>query len=401
MLKILHTSDWHLGKKLFKRERHEEQEIFLNTIRQKIKDENISILIIAGDIFDSPIPPTKSLRLFFEFLGFLESDDNSLEHIFAIGGNHDNGALLESPRPFLNPDFFKIVGTMDHEEYRNYGLVTKEGVLLCGLPFFRPRDLFRLEIPQAPSFDSLQEDLLYRLQWWLENLKKSFNCPDAPSILIGHHLFGSFQVSGSELGVGLSGLETLPLSYFSDWDILALGHIHKPQCVKKEGPSAYYSGSPYPLRFSESNEKKMLLYTWQESEGWSIEWQDIPIIRPLLRLKGTESELIQMAKDLTPQGVLSPFVEITLNEADLSPAKIEELRTHFLEFNFEVINIFSKSELRFEKESEHGEHIQNLSTEELFQLFLKEYDLAKEEEKNLLDSFTELQEVLRDSDALS
>ena len=145
----------------------------------------------------------------------------------------------------------------------------------------------------------------------------------------------------------------------------------------------------------------MLLYTWQENEGWTIEWQDIPIIRPLLRLKGTESELIQMAKDLTPQGVLSPFVEITLNEADLSPAKIEELRTHFLKFNFEVINIFSKSELRFEEESEHGEHIQNLSTEELFQLFLKEYDLAKEEEKNLLDSFTELQEVLRDSDALS
>ncbi len=401
MLKILHTSDWHLGKKLYKRERHEEHILFLEHLIKTLKDQEIDILIIAGDIFDSPTPPTKSLTLFYTFLGNLQKEVPNLSKVFAIGGNHDNGPLLEAPRPFLDETFFKIIGTYNNEDINTYREVFTsddgESILIGTLPFFRPRELYSMDLNLEKSFETLQEELLYRLEKWCLQLRGK---EKIPSFLIGHHLFGSYHLSGSELGVGLSGLDTIPLSLFENWDNLVLGHIHKPQLVKREKPTAIYSGSPIPLRFSEDNKKKMVIYT-VDKELINYEWVDIPSFRPLIRAQFEIDQLDKELSKLEITGKLPPFLELhILKSPGLSNPKIEEIRLKVQEKGFELINLYSGHE---DLEIEQGaqKEIQNLSLKELFSLYLQEYEIQEKERKQLKTAFDELQDIMENPNAPS
>ena len=97
--KIFHSSDWHLGKRLYKSERLDEQKLFLSGLLEEIKTKEIDLLLIAGDIFDTPFPPTEALRLYFEFLRKI--CDETKAQVVLIAGNHDSGRFLEAPVPFL------------------------------------------------------------------------------------------------------------------------------------------------------------------------------------------------------------------------------------------------------------------------------------------------------------
>lgn len=401
MLKILHTSDWHLGKKLYKKERHEEHTHFFDYLIRYLNEETVDVLTIAGDIFDSPTPPTKAISLFYQFLSRLETQVPSLKKVLAIGGNHDNGPLLEAPRPFLNEEFFKVIGTYEKPSLSDYREVivadNSQEVLLAALPFFRPRELFALEIPDLPPFETLQDELLYRLKYWCDQLRGNETCP---SFLIGHHLFGSYHLSGSELGVGLSGLDTLPLSLFSNWDNLILGHIHKPQVVKKSEPTAIYSGSPIPLRFSEENHKKMVLYKVEENKV-DYTWVEIPVFRSLLRLQLKSEELEEVLSKNKILGTLPPYLELQLTDPKpLSNQAMDELRALTQSLGVELINLFTgtPSEVATQKEMPS---IQELSVNELFQQYLKEYELEDEQRDRLTGAFLELQDIVENPHASS
>ena len=97
--KILHTSDWHLGKKLFKRSRIEEQRLFLNWLFETVKSQEIDFLVIAGDIFDTPTPPNEALELYFDFLEIVSKETEA--HIIIISGNHDSANFIQAPSKIL------------------------------------------------------------------------------------------------------------------------------------------------------------------------------------------------------------------------------------------------------------------------------------------------------------
>jgi exonuclease SbcD len=270
-VRILHTSDWHLGKKLYKKERVEEHQLFLQWLLEQIPANKIEVLVIAGDVFDTPIPTTTSLTLFFKFLKDLESysEDKGgpLKKVLILAGNHDSAKLLESPRPFLNQKFIKVVGSLrapDSLEEKDilawqhqYGeriIKDNKEYFFCLLPFFRTREILdnpwlKLELENKSKLEkeeiSIDETLLLSLELFLKNLtpsKENIQL-NQKKILIGHHLFGSFISAGSEQSVALSGLDSLPLTTFQNWDLLLLGHIHKYQVVRKD-PPAIYCGSP-------------------------------------------------------------------------------------------------------------------------------------------------------------
>lgn len=412
-MRILHTSDWHLGKKLYKKERVEEHELFLNWLVTKVKEENIDVLVIAGDVFDTPIPTTTALTQFFKFLKELESlsldQGGTLKKVLILAGNHDSAKLLESPCPFLNSDFIKVVGTFkgpaslsenDIRTWKNQHIVKIEedrnefSFLL--MPFFRTREILdnpwlQETLEKAESSPSIDETLMISLELLLEKLKG--NKSDTRKILLGHHLFGSFLSAGSEQSVALSGLDSLPLRLFQDWDLLLLGHIHKFQVIRNE-PPAIYCGSPIPMRFSESNEKYVVIADW---ENYHFKWNkhQIPVFRPLIRIQ-TDSEnfkkdiIKELEKFPTKEGPLAAYLEILLKGHNYRV--LEEIREFISDLPVDLINYYG--EQIEEVEDFSGVNMATLTgktTVELFELYLEKFQFESEEEKSeIIKTFGQL-----------
>ncbi|MCF8060241.1 MAG: exonuclease subunit SbcD [Bacteriovoracaceae bacterium] len=412
-MRILHTSDWHLGKKLFKKERLPEQILFLNWLLEVIKTKRPNVLVIAGDVFDTPIPTTESLSTFFQFLkdleGYSEKNGGSLKKVLVLAGNHDSAKLLESPRPFLNHDFCKIVGLLEGpkdttlegiEKWRNkFSITIKEDqkiIQFCLLPFFRTREI--LDNPWIKNESKLHDEeiILTALRHWLENLVRE---ETTDKVLIGHHLYGSFLASGSEQGVGLSGLDSIPLRIFPDWKLLLLGHIHKSQILRKD-PPAVYCGSPLPLRFSESNEK--FVYFYEDNSDYAPEDISIPCFRPLLRVTTNELEFQQdiLAEyKKYPQGEhsLGCYLELTVQQKAPNRELLEDIRNFLKDFPIDLINFYAliKEDLAEEKKI-NIQTINQSNTQELFSLYLNEHDLSDDQKKILKNSFSSLIQEQRD-----
>ena len=100
MIKLLHTSDWHLGQTFFEFERKGEHVVFLDWLKGQVKENGMDLLLIAGDIFDSPNPSAESQRLYYSFLRDITAQNPQLQ-IIIIAGNHDSAARLEAPNPLL------------------------------------------------------------------------------------------------------------------------------------------------------------------------------------------------------------------------------------------------------------------------------------------------------------
>lgn len=410
-MRVLHTSDWHLGKKLYKKDRMPEHELFLSWLTKTVKDEAIEVLVIAGDVFDTPIPTTESLTVFFKFLKSLEDlREHSLKRVYVLAGNHDSARLLESPRPFLDSDFIKVIGTLnppqsleaqDLKDWRTrYKDTLEDGGVshnFCILPFFRTREI--LAMPWVESLkeenpEISQEDLILKsLECWKDKLLGE-NAEEENNVLISHHVFGSFMASGSEQGVALSGIDSLPLSLFQDFNLLLLGHIHKKQILRNE-PPALYCGSPIPLRFSESNKKSVFICV-SKKQDWDIQDIEIPIFRPLIRLETTyenyrEAIKEELAKYQTLENPLKAYLELTIKMESPTSGLLEEIRDYIEDFPLELVNYFTT----IEKAEDSGPKmnittITNKSTEELFDLYLGTFELSDDKKSLLKTSFNEL-----------
>ena len=420
MIKVLHTSDWHLGKKLYKKERWPEQERFLSWLVKTISEEKVCILIIAGDIFDTPMPPTYALKGLFNFYKEIESIP-TLKKVVVIGGSHDSGKLIEAPIPLLE-EKFHILGrpcpyphdsSEDNSKDKlqeqaawieNHKITFHESQLspvkinIALFPFFRSSDILVKDLRQR---DDLPPDqmLLESIKNWLRNwnLTKEDN---EFNIFVGHHLFGSFFESGSEQGVGLSGLATVPLNIFSDWDLLCLGHIHKPQCLKKEMPQAFYSGSPIPMRFSEKEEKSVLLY--EINDEIKVEKKVIPAFRPLIQLESKQETWLEDLKEQInqydkEQSPLAPFLELTLRFDTPNPSYIDVIRAELANMDIELLNYYQiiNQDLTLKKEVSIDAHkIKSSHIDELFELYLQEQNIDKEHQREVKETYLTLMDEI-------
>jgi exonuclease SbcD len=251
--KILHTSDWHLGKKLFKKDRIEEQKLFINWLIQYIHLEKIDLLIIAGDIFDSPNPPHHAIQLYFDFIQSL----GTLEHtqILIIGGNHDSAQFLEAPAKILKRFNTHIISHLKADWSEHYFEFSRNNIRIgvSALPYFRNYEIEKWINNNQNLLNQENHivDVLDKFNQHQANLNKDTHL----KVFLSHHIFMGFENSGSEQSISLSGISSIPLQLYANYDYLALGHIHKHQLIKNEKPTAIYPGSPLPFRFSETMKK--------------------------------------------------------------------------------------------------------------------------------------------------
>jgi exonuclease SbcD len=324
MIKLLHTGDWHLGKKLFKKDRLPEQELFLEWLVKQIKGHDVHYLLMSGDIFDSPNPPHQALKLFFDFIIKLSQETNCTSY-FLIG-NHDSPYFLNSFKPLLLSYRVHLITNMNEDFSKNHFLLNNSIELKC-MPYFRNHEIYNW-LPQEHSFEQKLDRFISHQEF-----------PNAQfQILLAHHMFGIAEAAGSEQVIALSGIDHFPLAQFSRFHYLALGHIHKYFKMNYQDSVSVYPGSPLPLRFSESNQKYFQLIVCQNNKLESLK-VEIPHFRRLLSFRGKIDQVLKEIEEMPiAEDYLTPWAEVKIELNDIEVGLFDKIAKKLSQKDIDLIS---------------------------------------------------------------
>ena len=292
-MKILHTSDWHVGKVLKGRDRYDEHVAVLGSIVQTARDEDVDVVLIAGDLFETTAPTAKSQGLVMRTLLALREDRRL---VVAIAGNHDNQNLLGSVyRPVLGHLGLHVLGLPRRPgEGGTISLRARGGQVakVAALPFLSHRYAVRAAEVLLHDFSEYSLDYARQVAAMVALLTEGFT-GDAVNIVMTHATLLGGQRGGGERDVQTSLGYELPASMFPPTvHYVALGHLHR--CQEIPGPCPiFYSGSPLAIDFGEQdNTPSVLIVTAEPSVR--ADARPVPVTggRPLRTLHGTLDEVI-------------------------------------------------------------------------------------------------------------
>ena len=254
-MRLLHTSDWHLGQSLHQYDRTYEHERFLAWLLDTLVAEAVDVLLIAGDVFDNSNPSAAAQSLLYRFLTEARQRVPHL-NVVMTAGNHDSPGRLEAPAPFLTLFDAHVVGQVsrpkDGNPLERLVLPLKDrtgriGAWCIAMPFLRPGDVPRIEDAADPYAAGIEA--LYRQAIGHALAKREAG---QALVALGHcHLTGGRTSEDSERRIVIGGAEALSAGIFDDAvAYVALGHLHLPQQIGGN-PTRRYSGSPLPMSFSE------------------------------------------------------------------------------------------------------------------------------------------------------
>ncbi len=310
-MRILHTSDWHVGKRLAsKRDRLLEQESVLDEIISVCERENVELVLIAGDVFDTYTPSAEAERLFYKTVKKMAGEDRA---VLMISGNHDDGARLSAAAPLSEELGVYIVGN-DRKEISllstrktrpvrsGKGYVTFENergerAFISTLPY--PNEArFKEEHSELPFIDLMQK--------WIAECEAG-NVDKDPSVFLSHLFVLGGEISESEREIGLGGARAVPVDTLPQSDYIALGHLHKKQRMGKG--NCYYCGSPLQYSFDEAATDK-IVKVFDLTKNGVENLHDVTLTkgRKLARLEATDA--VGGAKVLEANA--DRFVELTL-----------------------------------------------------------------------------------------
>lgn len=261
-MKIIHTSDWHIGQTLYQYSREEEHEFFFKQLMEIVREEKPDVLLISGDIFHSATPSVVSQRVYYHALVELSKISDDLQIVVAAG-NHDSSSRLEAPRELWHAFNVSVVGSLDfyrdmkrEESELSYDAskleipVMRNGEIvgwILAVPFINPGNF-----PSVDENDSYSNRVFSFYNNLKEHLKKNPQYKDNHHIVaMGHLVISGIDYFSDDKIIGkMEALNSEVFASLSDIDYWALGHIHHPQFVNNLN-NMRYSGSPFPLTFNE------------------------------------------------------------------------------------------------------------------------------------------------------
>jgi exonuclease SbcD len=306
-MRILHTSDWHLGQHFMGKTRQAEHQAFCAWLIEQVREHEVDALLIAGDIFDTGAPPSYAREQYNRFIVELRGSGCEL---VVLGGNHDSVAMLgESKTLLAQLDTRVIPAVCEHLDEQLLLLKRRDGqpgALLCGIPFIRPRDVLQSQAGQSAQDkqQSLQQAIQqhYRDLYALAEAKRDALGGQLPIIASGHLTTVGASASESVREIYVGALEAFPTNAFPPAAYIALGHIHRPQ---KVGGLEHirYCGSPIPLSFDEARQQKEVLLVELDEAGLRrISALPVPRFQPLLCVRGSLKELAGAIAGAAAQG---------------------------------------------------------------------------------------------------
>lgn len=286
-MKILHTSDLHIGKYIGTYDLKEDTEYVLNQVVDTAIRERVEVVLISGDVFDRPNPSEEAIKMYVSFLKALL--DKNIK-VIAISGNHDSGIRLSAYKDILGKGYF-VEGEFN-SPMRKVSLNDEYGpVNFYMLPFFTPfivKSNLKLE-KGLENYDLAMDEIIKR-----ENIDTSQR-----NIILAHQFVAGFKFGGSEEDFSYSngdeknvaGVGIISLDKFQNFDYVALGHIHKPQKISRE--TIRYSGSLLKYKTSEIDgpNKSVVIIDLKEKGNIEVKLDPIKPLHPFVKIEGLLSEL--------------------------------------------------------------------------------------------------------------
>lgn len=307
-MKIIHTSDWHLGQSFINQSRKHEHAAFLAWLIAQVQTQEVDAVIVAGDIFDTTTPPSYAREMYHQFVTQLHALNCTL---VLLGGNHDSVAMLNESLPLLRAlGTHMIPNSLATPAEQIVPLSNRQTgaieAIVCAIPFLRPRDLVVAQsgeddLSKQARFKAAITDHYANVYQAALNKRKSLGLT-IPIIATGHLTAVGIQPSESERSIYVGTLENYPKEAFPPADYTALGHIHRPQVVSNS-QHIYYSGSPIPLSFDELGVDKrvMLVEFANTSDATHVNHEPkftphlrsitVPRFQPMQELQGKIEEI--------------------------------------------------------------------------------------------------------------
>jgi len=408
-MKILHTSDWHLGRALYGRKRYEEFEAFLNWLADLIEQENIDVLLVAGDVFDNSAPSNYAQELYYRFLYRVAA--SSKRHVVVIAGNHDSPSFLNAPKDLLKYLNIHVVGFAADDPEKEIivlpGSDREPGLIVCAIPYLRDRDIRTAEAGE--STEDKEKKIVegiknhYRLVCEAAQQKQAELGKHVPIIAMGH-LFaaGGQTVDGDgvrELYIG--SLAQVKKDVFPECiDYLALGHLHIPQRV---GGSDFirYSGSPFPIGFGEGKQEKNIILVEFSDKTPKVTSISVPKFQELITLRGDWYTIAQNLDDLKSKKSTA-WLEIIYEGDEIAANLQERLNETVAGTGLEILRIKNTRVLeRALSKKESEETLDDLDVTDVFNRCLDAHQIPEDQRTILLSTYQEVIASLNEADPLA
>ncbi|OEE57381.1 exonuclease subunit SbcD [Vibrio splendidus] len=395
-MKILHTSDWHLGQNFYNKSRKNEHERFLQWLLEQVTEHDIDAIIVAGDIFDTSTPPSYAREMYNKFV----VDSNKVGcQLVLLGGNHDSVSVLKETQQLLKYMGADVIpNTNEDHATQVVELKGKNGdveALVCAIPFIRPRDVLTSQAGvtgverQKQLGDAIKQHYQSVYDAAVEKRATFENSEHMPIIATGHLTAMGVQQSDSVRDIYVGNLDGFAADGFPDADYIALGHIHRPQVVAKR-EYIRYCGSPIPLSFDElKSQKQVCVVEFVEGER-TISQLPVPTFQPLAEIKGDLSEIeSQLNQYIGLDSDQSVWLSIEVQAQDYLSDLQERMRALTEGLNVEVLQLRRARERRNQAlEQESAETLSELSPMDVFTKRIALEEFETDSEKARLERMT-------------
>jgi len=373
-MKILHTSDLHLGRNLSEESFYDDQKNILDEITKIVKEKDINVVMIPGDIYDKSIPSSEASMMFDKFLTKLSKMNVK---VLITSGNHDSNERLSYGSKIFNEFNIHIVTSYEGQIEK----LSMDDIDFYLLPFLKPFHIKHLMDDKEYDTINNSNDMM---KWILsrENIDKS-----KKNILLAHQFVmwdGKLPEQSDSESISLNNLGTLDaidVNLLDDFDYVALGHIHRPQKIKRD--TVRYSGTPLKYSFSEVNDKKSVVIIDTDDID-NIELLELKPLRDMQILRGTFEEIMNMKPT-------DDIIKVELEDENTIISPMEEIKHRFKN----AISLVFINKYDSNNENELKEIKEDVSPYELFNSFFtiqNEREMNKEEDeyiKSVIESLWE------------
>ncbi|OQW99650.1 MAG: exonuclease sbcCD subunit D [Desulfobacteraceae bacterium A6] len=408
-MKILHTSDWHIGRALYGRKRYEEFEAFLNWLADFIESEDIDVLLVAGDVFDNSTPSNRAQEIYYRFLNRIAASSN--RHVVITAGNHDSPSFLNAPRELLKFLNIHVVGcaaeSPENEVVMIAGLDGDTRLIVCAIPYLRDRDIRTAEAGE--SIEDKERKIIegirshYRMVYEAAEEKRSRLNKPVPIVAMGH-LFtaGGRTIDGDgvrELYIGSLlhvGTDIFP----EQIDYLALGHLHIPQTV---GGSDFirYSGSPLPIGFGEARQEKSVFLVDFSGNAPTVTTVPIPMFQELKTLRGDWPAIARDIEELKSEGS-NAWLEIVYEGDEIAGDLRERLDEAIEGTGIEILRVKNNRVLeRAMSGMDVDETLDDLDVTDVFKRCLESHEVPDDQRPELLSTYQEIIASFNEQDKMA
>ena len=385
MLRVLHTSDWHIGKTLFSKKRYEEFEKFFNWLVEVIRKEEVDVLLISGDIFDTTTPSNKALKLYYSFLS--ATSQTSCRKIVIIGGNHDSATSLDAPKEILEALNISVVGAaredISEEIVTVNNIAGEPQLVVCAVPYLRERDIRVVDAEEtlADKAEKLKSGVREHYVTVVSKAKEILP-QGVPLVVIGHLFAANALSSGddSERELYVGSLAHVDIGELpDDVDYYALGHLHIKQRV---GGSEYkrYSGSPLPMSFAEAAQDKAVILLDFDDGITTPEINEIaiPVFQRLEKISGGLNSLLGRIIELKREET-SIWIEVEYTGSKICSDLKDQIEQAVANTQLEVCRVRNNTglELSLEQIAQNSDiELAELDHSRVFEMCLEEHELS-------------------------